>query len=190
MFDGNGHTLTFNYTADMPNCAPFQNTDSATICNLHVTGLIEGGNWNYMGGLVGSANGKLTIENCRVSTQISTTFDSNTLSANVGIGGFVGLLSSQYNQCHITGCVFDGLIYNPNYSGTTYGCGGFVGCFSQYGYAILEDCLFIEGQYDNNGGKHELLWGNENDMNSTFLRRTNNQGAGTLTNCFFVATHF
>lgn len=190
MFDGNGHTLTFNYTADMPNCAPFQNTDGATICNLHVTGLIEGGNWNYMGGLVGSANGKLTIENCRVSTQISTTFDSNTLSANVGIGGFVGLLSSQYNQCHITGCVFDGLIYNPNYSGTTYGCGGFVGCFSQYGYAILEDCLFIEGQYDNNGGKHELLWGNENDMNSTFLRRTNNQGAGTLTNCFFVATHF
>ncbi len=190
MFDGDGHTLTFNYTADMPNCAPFQNTDGATICNLHVTGLIEGGNWNYMGGLVGSANGKLTIENCRVSTQISTTFDSNTLSANVGIGGFVGLLSSQYNQCHITGCVFDGLIYNPNYSGTTYGCGGFVGCFSQYGYAILEDCLFIEGQYDNNGGKHELLWGNDNNKNSTFFHRTNSQGEGTLTNCFFVATHF
>ena len=189
-FDGDGHTLTFNHTASAPYGAPFQNTDGATIRNLHVTGLIEGGNWNYMGGLVGSANGKLTIENCRVSTQISSTFDSNTLSANVGIGGFVGLLSSQYNQCHITGCVFDGLIYNPNYSGTTYGCGGFVGCFSQYGYAILEDCLFIEGQYDNNGGKHELLWGNENDMNSTFLRRTNNQGAGTLTNCFFVATHF
>ena len=197
-FDGNGHTLTFNYTADRPNCAPFhitngatiQNTDGATIRNLHVTGLIEGGNWNYMGGLVGSANGKLTIENCRVSTQISSTFDSNTLSANVGIGGFVGLLSSQYNQCHITGCVFDGLIYNPNYSGTTYGCGGFVGGFSQYGYAILEDCLFIEGQYDNNGGKHELLWGNDNNKNSTFFHRTNNPGAGTLTNCFFVATHF
>ena len=186
-FDGDGHTLTFNHTASAPYGAPFQNTDGATIRNLHVTGLIEGGNWNYMGGLVGSANGKLTIENCRVSTQISTTFDSNTLSANVGIGGFVGLLSSQYNQCHITGCVFDGLIYNPNYSGTTYGCGGFVGCFSQYGYAILEDCLFIEGQYDNNGGKHELLWGNDN-KNSTFFHRTNNQGAGTLTNCFYVST--
>ena len=190
-FDGDGHTLTFNHTASAPYSAPFQNTDGATIQNtdgatirnLHVTG-------HYMGGLVGSANGKLTIENCRVSTQISTTFDSNTHSANVGIGGFVGLLSSQYNQCHITGCVFDGLIYNPNTRNQTYGCGGFVGCFSQYGYAMLEDCLFIEGQYDNNGGKHELLWGNENDMNSTFLRRTNNQGAGTLTNCFFVATHF
>jgi len=184
-FDGDGHTLTFNYTADRTNCAPFRITDGVTIRNLHATGQIEGGEQHYLSGLVGSASGNLTIENCRVSTQISST-----VSGIANNGGFVGLLSSQYNQCHITGCVFDGLIYNPNYSGTTYGCGGFVGCFSEYGYAILEDCLFIEGQYDNNGGKHELLWGNENDMNSTFLRRTNNQGAGTLTNCFFVATHF
>ena len=189
-FDGKGKTLTFNHTADAMYTAPFQNTNGATICNLHVTGVIEGGTNSYIGGLVGSANGNLTIRDCHVSTQISTTFDSNTLSANVGIGGFVGLLSSHYDQCHITGCVFDGLIYNPNYSGTTYGCGGFVGCFSQYGYAILEDCLFIEGQYDNNGGKHELLWGHDNNKNSTFLHRTNNQGEGTLTNCFFVATHF
>ena len=189
-FDGKGKTLTFNHTADAMYTAPFQNTNGATISNLHVEGTITGGNNSYLGGLVGSANGNLTIRDCHVSTQISTTFDSNTLGANVGIGGFVGLLSSQYDQCHITGCVFDGLIYNPNTWNQTYGCGGFVGCFSQYGYAILEDCLFIEGQYDNNGGKHELLWGNENDMNSTFLRRTNNQGAGTLTNCFFVATHF
>ena len=189
-FDGKGKTLTFNRTADAMYTAPFQNTDGATIRNLHVTGLIEGGNWNYMGGLVGSANGELTIENCRVSTQISSTFDSNTLSANVGIGGFVGLLSSQYNQCHITGCVYDGLIYNSNTWNQTYGCGGFIGAMSQYGYAILEDCLFIEGQYDNNGGKHELLWGNDNNKNSTFFHRTNSQGEGTLTNCFFVATHF
>ena len=189
-FDGKGKTLTFNRTADAMYTAPFQNTNGATISNLHVEGTITGGTNSYLGGLVGSANGNLTIRDCHVSTQISTTFDSNTLSANVGIGGFVGLLSSQYNQCHITGCVFDGLIYNPNYSGTTYGCGGFVGCFSEYGYAILEDCLFIEGQYDNNGGKHELLWGHDNNMNSTFFHRTNNQGQGTLKNCFFVATHF
>ena len=189
-FDGKGKTLTFNRTANAMYTAPFQNTNGATICNLHVEGAITGGTNSYISGLVGSANGNLTIRDCHVSTQISTTFDSNTLSANVGIGGFVGLLSSQYNQCHITGCVFDGLIYNPNTGNQTYGCGGFVGCFSEYGYAILEDCLFIEGQYDNNGGKHELLWGNDNNKNSTFFHRTNSQGEGTLTNCFFVATHF
>ena len=189
-FDGKGYTLTFNRTADAMYTAPFQNTNGATISNLHVTGLIVGGTNSYLGGLVGSSEGNLNIENCRVSTQISSTFDSNTLSANVGIGGIVGLLSSQYNQCHITGCVFDGLIYNSNTWNQTYGCGGFIGAMSQYGYAILEDCLFIEGQYDNNGGKHELLWGNDNNKNSTFFHRTNYQGSGKLTNCFFVATHF
>ena len=182
-FDGDGHTLTFNYTADMPNCAPFCITDGATIRNLHATGSIEGGTWLYNSGLVGSASGNLTIENCRVSTQISST-----VSGIANNGGFVGLLSSHYDQCHITGCVFDGLIYNPNYSGTTYGCGGFVGCFSQYGYAILKDCLFLHGQYDNNNGKCELWWGNENDKNSTFLHRSNDYGEGTLTNCFYVGT--
>ena len=182
-FDGKGYTLTFNPTSVGQYTAPFYCTDGATIRNLHATGSIQAGDFQNCGGMVGLANGNLTIENCRVSTQISSTY-----SGNAGHGGFVGLLSSQYNQCHITGCVFDGLIYNPYYSGTTYGCGGFVGAMSEYGYAILEDCLFIHGQYDNNDGKHELWWGNENDKNSTFLHRTNNQGEGKLTNCFYVGT--
>ena len=190
-FDGKGKTLTFNYIADAMYCAPFQNTNGATIRNLHVTGLIEGGLNSYIGGLVGSTEGNITISDCHVSTQISTTFDSNTLSANVGIGGIVGYIHyTTYGQkCKITGCVYDGLIYNPNYSGMTYGCGGFVGCLSEYAYVDFTDCLFIEGQYDNNGGKHELLWGHDNNKNSTFFHRTNYQGSGELTNCFFVGTH-
>ena len=181
-FDGDGHTLTFNHTASAPCSAPFQNTNGATIRNLHTTGQIDGGIWSYIGGMVGSANGNLTIENCRVSTQISSTISGTAFN-----GGFVGLLSSQYNQCHITGCVFDGLIYNSEYSGTTYGCGGFVGAMSQYAYVDLTDCLFLHGQYDNNNGKCELKWGS-NDQNSTFLHRSNDYGGGTLTNCFYVGT--
>ena len=191
-FDGKDKTLTFNRTADAMYTAPFQNTNGATIKNLHVAGTITGGTNSYISGLVGSANGNLTIRDCHVSTQISTTYDSNTLSSNVGIGGIVGYIHyTTYDQkCQITGCVYDGLIYNPNYSGTTYGCGGFVGCLSDDVYVELTDCLFIEGQYDNNGGKRELLWGHDNNKNSTFFHRSNNQGEGTLTNCFFVATHF
>ena len=184
-FDGKGHTLTFNCTALGPNTAPFYITYGATIRNLHATGLIEGGIYNYMGGLVGEAMGSLTIENCWVSTQISTTYSYN---YNVGHGGIVGYLNSGYDQCHITGCVFDGLIYNPDYAGTTYGCGGFIGAMAQYGYAILKDCLFLHGKYDNNGGKCELKWGNNNDQNSTFFHRSNGYGEGTLTNCFYVGT--
>ena len=191
-FDGKGKTLDFKPNEVGMYCAPFQNTNGATICNLHVTGVIVGGTNSYIGGLVGSSEDDLTIRDCHVSTQISTKYDSNTNSSNVGIGGIVGYIHyTTYGQkCQITGCVYDGLIYNPNYSGTTYGCGGFVGCLSEYVYVELTDCLFIEGQYDNNGGKHELLWGHDNNKNSTFFHRTNYQGEGTLKNCFFVATHF
>ena len=189
-FDGKGHTLTFNHTADAMYTAPFQNTNGATICNLHVEGTITGGVYSYLGGLVGSSEGDLTIRDCHVSTQISTKYDSNTNSSNVGIGGIVGYIHyTTYGQkCQITGCVYDGLIYNPESSGSTYGCGGFVGCLSEYVYVELTDCLFIEGQYDNNGGKRELLWGHDNNMNSTFFHRTNYQGQGKLTNCFYVGT--
>lgn len=191
-FDGKGYTLTFNHTADAMYTAPFQNTNGATICNLHVEGLIVGGTNSYLGGLVGSSEGDLTIRDCHVSTQISTKYDSNTNSSNVGIGGIVGYIhyTTYAQKCQITGCVFDGLIYNPNTWNQTYGCGGFVGTMSQYAYVELTDCLFIEGQYDNNGGKHELLWGQDNNKNSTFFHRSNNYGEGTLKNCFFVATHF
>ena len=183
IFDGKGYTLTFNPTSVGPYTAPFYCTDGATIRNLHATGSIQAGDFQNCGGMVGLANSNLTIENCRVSTQISTTYGSN-----AGHGGFVGFLSSQYNQCHITGCVFDGLICNPNTWNQTYGCGGFIGAMSEYGYAILKDCLFLHGQYDNNGNKCELYWGYDNDKNSTFLHRINNQGGGTLTNCFYVGT--
>ena len=184
-FDGDGHTLTFNYTADRPNCAPFRITNGATIRNLHATGLIEGGIWHNMGGLVGSASGNLTIENCRVSTQISST-----INGEAGHGGIVGYV--QYTNylvdCNITGCVYDGLIYNSNTWNQTYGCGGFIGAMSQYAYVDLTDCLFLHGQYDNNGNKCELYWGYDNDKNSTFFHRSNGYGEGTLTNCFYVGT--
>ena len=185
MFDGNGHMLTFNYTADRPNCAPFRITNGATIRNLHATGQIDGGIWHYMGGLVGSASGNLTIENCRVSTQISST-----INGEAGHGGIVGYV--QYTNylvdCNITGCVYDGLIYNSNTWNQTYGCGGFVGAMSQYAYVDLTDCLFLHGQYDNNGNKCELYWGYDNDRNSTFFHRSNGYGEGKLTNCFYVGT--
>ena len=184
-FDGKGHTLTFNYTADMPNCAPFCITNGATIRSLHVTGLIQAGNYTYCGGLVGSANGSLTIENCHVSTQISST-----VNGEAGHGGIVGKVqyTNYLEDCNITGCVFDGLICNSNTWNQTYGCGGFVGAMSQYAYVDLTDCLFLHGQYDNNGGKHELLWGQDNNKNSTFFYRSNGYGEGKLTNCFYVGT--
>ena len=185
-FDGKGNTLTFTPTEVGMFCAPFTYTNGATICNLHAMGVIEAGSNSYIGGLVGDCEGNLTIRDCHVSTQISST-----ISGNAGIGGVVGYVqyTNYLENCNIVGTVFDGLIYNPNSAGQTYGCGGFVGTMSQYAYVDLTDCLFLHGQYDNSDGKYELKWGDYNIENSTFFHRSNNQGEGTLTNCYYVDTH-
>ena len=58
-FDGNGHTLTFNYTAtENIATAPFRFVRSATIKNLHVDGTITTA-YKHVGGLVGRAYGKM-----------------------------------------------------------------------------------------------------------------------------------
>ena len=144
-FDGQGKTLTFNLTASEGNSAPFHYTDDATISNLHVTGLIEGGDISSLAGLVGKATGNITIETCHVSTQISTT-----VSISAWHGGIIAFWDDSNVECTITGCVYDGLIYNPNEANVTSYCFGFIG--NSYGSnmnATFTDCLFAPAEYTN-----------------------------------------
>ena len=113
-FDGQGNTLTFNRTAAEDFCAPFHYINGATISNLHVGGTITGGNYERLGGLVGHSEGNITIKNCRVSTEISTTVVSGAFH-----GGVIGDWNGTNATCTVTGCVYDGLIYNPNEAGVT-----------------------------------------------------------------------
>ena len=144
-FDGQGNTLTFNLQASEGHSAPFHYTDGATISNLHVTGLIEGGTYESLGGLVGKATGNLTISNCHVSTQISTT-----VSISAWHGGVIAYWNGSNVECTITGCVYDGLIYNPNEANVTSYCFGFIG--NSYGSKMditFTDCLFAPAEYTN-----------------------------------------
>ena len=144
-FDGQGNTLTFNLTASEGYSAPFHYTDGATISNLHVTGLIEGNDISPLAGLVGKATGNLTISNCHVSTQISTT-----VSISAWHGGVIAYWNGSNVECTITGCVYDGLIYNPNEANATSYCFGFLG--NSYGSNMditFTDCLFAPAEYTN-----------------------------------------
>lgn len=144
-FDGQGNTLTFNLQASEGHSAPFHYTDGASISNLHVTGLIEGGTYESLGGLVGKATGNLTISNCHVSTQISTT-----VSISAWHGGIIAFWDDSNVNCTITGCVYDGLIYNPNEANVTSYCFGFIG--NSYGSNMditFTDCLFAPAEYTN-----------------------------------------
>ncbi|MBQ8116378.1 MAG: hypothetical protein IJ145_09715, partial [Prevotella sp.] len=128
-FDGQGNTLTFNRTAAEDFSAPFHYINGATISNLHVQGTITGGTYENLGGLVGHSEGNITINNCHVSTEISTTVSGSALH-----GGVIAQWNGTNAICTVTGCIYDGLIYNPNEAGVTTSCRGFIGWdYGNYG---------------------------------------------------------
>ena len=176
-FDGQNHTLTFNRTAAENFCAPFHYINGATISNLHVSGTITGGNYERLGGLVGHSEGNITINNCRVSTEISTTVS--------GVGFHGGIIAFWYDSnvatCTVTGCVYDGLIYTPSEADATTYCSGFIGnLFGSNLTVTFTDCLFAPAAY---GTDKYALGGNC----FTFVY-PNSDPTYNMTNCYYTST--
>ena len=176
-FDGQGNTLTFNRTAAEDFCAPFHYINGATISNLHVEGTITGGTYESLGGLVGRAEGNITIENCHVSTKISTTH-----SGAAWHGGVIAQWNGTNATCTVTGCVYDGLIYNPDEAGVTTSCRGFIGWdYGNNGTITFTDCLSAPAAYGT--GKYAL-----GDNCFTFVY-PNSEPTLTynMTNCYYTS---
>lgn len=174
-FDGQGNTLTFNLQASEGYSAPFHYTNGATISNLNVTGLIEGNSISPLAGLVGKATGNLTIRNCHVSTQISTTH-----SGAAWHGGVIGDWNGTSATCTVTGCVYDGLIYNPNEAGVTTSCRGFIGSdYGNNGTITFTDCLSAPAAYGT--GKYAL------GGNCFTFVYPNSDPTYNMTNCYYTS---
>ena len=174
-FDGQNYTLTFNRTAAENFSAPFHYINGATISNLHVGGTITGGTYESLGGLVGHSEGNITIENCRVSTEISTT-----VSGGASHGGVIAQWNGTNAIGTVTGCVYDGLIYNPNEAGVTASCRGFIGWdYGNNGTITFTDCLSAPAAYGT--GKYAL-----GDNCFTFVY-PNSDPAYNMTNCYYTS---
>ena len=176
-FDGQNYTLTFNRTAAEDFCAPFHYINGATISNLHVEGTITGGTYENLGGLVGHSEGNITIKNCHVSTEISTTVSGSALH-----GGVIGTWNGTDATCTVTGCVYDGLIYNPDVAGVTASCHGFIGWdYGNYGTIKFTDCLSAPAAYGT--GQYAL-----GDNCFTFVY-PNSEPTLTynMTNCYYTS---
>ena len=174
-FDGQGNTLTFNRTAAEDFCAPFHYINGATLSNLHVDGTITGGTYERLGGLVGHSEGNITINNCRVSTEISTTVS--------GVGFHGGIIAFWYGSnvaCTVTGCVYDGLIYNPSEAYATTYCSGFIGnLFGSNLTVTFTDCLFAPAAYGT--GKYAL------GGNCFTFVYPNSDPTYNMTNCYYTS---
>jgi hypothetical protein len=176
-FDGQGHTLTFNYnTSSMSietgqsflGAAPFRDIDGATIRNVHTAGSITADKIGASG-LVGWAYGTNTIENCWS--------DVNIASSNNTADTFTGFVAFMYGtSINITDCIFTGRIQSTCKKSHS----GFIG-YHYSGTSALTNCLVIldEGSDTNQ----------YNDWLITFFTfdrfASSDQSAGTYTNCYY-----
>lgn len=134
-FDGDNHTLTFNFTTTYETCAPFQYVSGATIENLNVAGKITMSSNTSAGGIVANNRGNTTIRNCHSSIEIRGSGSSGNFG---GLAGYV----NENTTLNIENCVFDGKITGS----VTFNCGGFVG--NNAGTVNITDCLLASNLDD------------------------------------------
>ena len=144
-FDGQGHTLTYNYVSQIgtakQHLGPFFSVGTCTIKNLHVKGTILT-NGERPGGLVAYAKGNCVIENCWVSTKITQIAMAG---SNVRAGGIVGANAQGNYHVTLRDCVFDGQFTATT---TAKGWAGIVGYAYKESTTVLENCLFAPSVID------------------------------------------
>ena len=105
-FDGNGYTLTLNWSSSGVEClAPFGWVSRAKISNLHTDGAIVTDR-QFASGLVGEVRPSgATISRCRSSVEITST-----VTGDATFGGFIGRTYWNSQNVHIKDCLFDGAL--------------------------------------------------------------------------------
>ena len=134
-FDGQGHTLSFDWTSQGGD-APFYFVDGATIKNLRTKGKIttSGGEAS---GLLGNAYGATTISNCVSDVEITSSIDWDACEA----AGLVQTVA--YNgKVTVTDCVVKGNINATTEKGQK-GMAGFVYELEDGGACTLTNCLYV-----------------------------------------------
>jgi len=164
IFDGNGHTLTFNPVAYSEQyVAPFRNVGSATIRNLHVAGSISSSQ-KFAAGLIAwiTDNATTVIENCRSSVNVGSTVNGDATN-----GGFVAN-AGYCKQLTLRNCLFDGSPTGEN----SNSFGGFVGWCEEK--VMVENSVFAPSSVTV-----------KSDACCTFARMRNTSKL-TLTNAYYT----
>lgn len=176
-YDGDGHELHSSIIVNNGAAAPFYCVNGATIKNLSVSGVIEGG--IHTAGLVAFTKGNVSIDNIHVSANITCSGSSTNDAHGGGIVGHAG-----ESTLTVKRSLFDG------YVKTTYNGLGDVRVGAIVGWGgkdvTVEDCM-EKGSY----GGAELLsafcWKDDakyaptkSSSNYYFTNLTHSDGAGKL----------
>lgn len=134
-FDGNGHTVTLNITASTPNVGLFSKlAGGAVVKNVITAGSISG-KVNNVGGIAGTADGNVTIENCKNTASIK---------GGKGAGGILGYSEPGSGFVTISSCANMGSV-----SGTRKQVGGIAG--NVVGTHIIRNC-YNQGDISDGAG--------------------------------------
>ena len=159
VFNGDGHTIDLNITGTGEYTAPLRFVNNAIIYNLNTTGTVNGLNNMRATGIVGHANGKVSLLACRSSVTIISTIKGN--------GSHGGLLGKSEGTLTFTDCLFDGKFNAPD----AWYCGGLLG-WRETGTVVFNNCLMAAT---------EMICGT--DYSGTFYQQ--NKSGHTLNNCYY-----
>ena len=164
-FDGQGHTLKFNWNrSDKGNLAPFWCVKDATIRNLRTQGKITTKGFG-LSGLIREANGTTTITGCASDVEIT----GGRLGEASQAAGMV-LVVARGASVQITDCLVKGSITDNAWE-SQRGMAGFV--YWAEGSCTMTRCLYV-GKNNSTG-----------DPNSNTFAKGNGTGT-TLTDCYYL----
>ena len=167
-FDGNGHTLKFNWNAGKDNqIAPFYYVENATIKNLRTQGKITSKGYG-LSGMVYIALGTTTLTGCISDVDIT---GGNGGWNDSRAAGMVQAVASGASV-HITDCLVKGSI-TDNADEDDRTMAGFV--LSNNGTYTLTRCLYVGTNNAPNNG-YSKTFGPENGISATF------------TDCYYLNT--
>ena len=133
IFNGDGHTLTFNYTASGQNAAPFAYAEDASFRCLKIDGTISTA-YQYAAGLVAHTSG-----DCFIKNSISNITINSSLDGHGNHGGFVSYVDSGT-------LTFENCLFSGRFNGDlTTSCCGFVGFYNENYKVYFTDCLMTGG---------------------------------------------
>ena len=161
IFDGQGHTITYNYNVSSTHQGLFRSVEGATIRNLFVQGEAISTAIHF-GALIGQAYGTVLVEN--VVTDVDITGKMNQVT---GIGGMLG---ANYADITFNNCATLGTM---GYSGSSM-YSSFAGWANGESHTTLNNCF----------SACELTAGTIINSNSATLSHAG--GPVTFNNCYYL----
>ncbi len=161
-FDGQGHTVTVNYSISQKNVALFRYLKAATIKNLLVDGTINNETESCSGGIFAGSRGATVVENC-----VSYVNFERQAAGDATIGGIGAYM---HDNGTLRNVAFYGAINTPNAEGN----GGLLGYANGGGNVAVINSVVSASKYLFGGTNSVSVARNTGNLTNTYVVNAGN----------------